>query len=53
MARDFRIVRTLPKGEIQFDSGKYTFVPKEYTPSKFKSYKSLKTLYSKQKNSLF
>lgn len=40
MARDYKIVKKSSRGELVFDEGRYTPVPKNYTPYKYKSYKS-------------
>lgn len=49
MARDYKVVKKTSKGEIIFDDGKYSFVPTNYTPYKYKSYKSLGNLLAKVK----
>lgn len=50
MGRDYKVVKTTKKGEIIYDEGQYTYVPKEYVPYQYKTSKSLKNLIKKLKN---
>ena len=44
MARDYKKIEDYLNGEIIYDEGEYTFVPKDFTPYKYKKSKSLNTL---------
>jgi hypothetical protein len=47
MAKDYRLVKKTARGEIVFDEGMYTYVPKDFTPYKYKTSKSLRNLMKK------
>lgn len=47
MARDFKVVKKMPKGEIIFDQGEYTYNPYGYTPYKYLKSKKLSNLLKK------
>lgn len=49
MGRDYKLISKNSKGEVIFDEGFYTFVPKGYTPYQYKKFKSLKMLIRKNK----
>lgn len=47
MARDYKLIERLPRGEIVFDEGKYTYVPNDFTPYKYPEAKNLRLLKKK------